>query len=159
MTQSERTAPEPTTNTGTSSRTGIGRRAVFAGAGVAAVGVVAACSGTTTEDAGGQQQTDDLPEGAPGTELGPASDVPVGGGTIYSDEQIVVTQPSEGRFTGLSAICPHQGCSVGSVTDGVIVCPCHNSRFDLEGAVLEGPARQPLEPRPVTVADGAITLA
>ncbi|BBG00688.1 MULTISPECIES: Rieske (2Fe-2S) protein [Pseudonocardia] len=153
-----RTVDEDAPRTG-----GIGRRAVFAGAGagVAAIGAVAACGGgsTTTEDTGGQQQTGDVPDGAPGTELGPASEVPVGGGMIYSDEQIVVTQPTEGEFTGLSSICPHQGCSIGSVGGGVIICPCHDSRFGLDGAVLQGPAQQPLESRPVTVADGSITLA
>lgn len=139
----------------------IGRRAVFAGAGVAAIGAVAACGsgGSTTDDAGGQQQTGDVPEGSPGTTLGPASEVPVGGGTIYADEQLVVTQPAAGQFTGLSAICPHQGCAVSSITDGAILCPCHGSRFALDGAVLQGPAEQPLPPRPVTVADGAVTLA
>ena len=44
--------------------------------------------------------------------LGPASAVPVGGGTVYSTEQVVVTQPSEGVFHGFSAICTHQGCLV-----------------------------------------------
>ncbi|MBP2370087.1 Rieske (2Fe-2S) protein [Pseudonocardia parietis] len=140
----------------------IGRRAVFAGAGVAAIGAVAACgsgAGTTTDDTGGQAQAGDAPEGAPGTSLGPASEVPVGGGKVYADEQIVVTQPAAGQFTGLSAICPHQGCAVSSITDGAILCPCHGSRFALDGAVVQGPAQQPLAQRPVTVADGSVTLA
>lgn len=139
----------------------IGRRAVFAGAGVAAIGAVAACgSGAgTTDDAGGQEQAGDAPEGAPGTPLGPASEVPVGGGKVYADEQIVVTQPAAGQFTGLSAICPHQGCAVSSITDGAILCACHGSLFSLDGAVVQGPAQQPLAQRPVTVADGSVTLA
>ena len=81
------------------------------------------------------------------------------GGAIYADAQVVVTQPQQGSFTGLSAICPHQGCTVSQVTDGQIVCPCHNSRFSLDGAVVDGPAQRPLDPRQVTVADGSITLA
>ncbi|MEJ8279169.1 Rieske (2Fe-2S) protein [Pseudonocardia spirodelae] len=139
----------------------LGRRAVVAGAGIAAVGAVAACSsgGSTTADSGGQAQTGDAPQGSPGTALGPASDVPVGGGKIYSEEQVVVTQPTQGQYTGLSAICPHQGCTVSQVTGGQIVCPCHNSRFSLDGAVVDGPAQRPLDPRRVTVADGSITLA
>ncbi|MEU6697372.1 Rieske (2Fe-2S) protein [Pseudonocardia sp. NPDC046786] len=161
MTHPEKARPV-TDDAPRATRPGVGRRTVFAGTGAAvAIGAVAACGGgtTTTDDGSGQQQTGDVPDGAPGTELGPASEVPVGGGTIYSDEQIVVTQPTEGEFTGLSAVCPHQGCAVGSVAGGVIVCPCHDSRFGLDGTVLQGPARQPLESRPVTVADGTITLA
>lgn len=137
----------------------LGRRTVLAGTGVAALGAVAACGGATTGGGGGQQQTGDVPAGAPGTVLGPASEVPVGGGKVYADAQLVVTQPAPGRFTGLSAICPHQGCSVGSVEGGAIVCPCHGSRFGLDGAVQTGPAQQPLQPRRVTVADGSVTLA
>lgn len=138
----------------------VGRRAVFAGAGAAAIGAVAACGGGgTTDDGGGQQQVGDAPAGAPGTALGPAAEVPVGGGKVYAEAQIVVTQPAPGKFTGLSAICPHQGCAVNAVTGGVVVCPCHGSRFGLDGAVVQGPAQQPLAQRPVTVADGSVTLA
>ena len=58
--------------------------------------------------------------------------------------QVVVTQPSEGVFTGFSAICTHQGCLVTSVADGVIDCPCHGSAFSIsDGAVLSGPAPPP----------------
>ena len=156
------TLPEkdaPTTSATALSATAFGRRAVFAGAGVAAVGAVAACSGgTTTDDDGGQQEAGDAPEGSPGTVLGAASEVPEGGGKIYSDEQIVVTQPAAGRFTGLSTVCPHAGCAVNAVADGTIQCPCHGSRFALDGAVVQGPAQEPLGQRPVTVADGSITL-
>lgn len=137
----------------------LGRRAVLAGGGVVAVGAVAACGGATTGGGGDQQQSGDAPAGAPGTVLGPASEVPVGGGKIYAEQQLVVTQPAAGQFTGLSSICTHQGCSVSRVEGGTIVCPCHDSRFGLDGAVRQGPAQQPLQSRPVTVADGSVTLA
>lgn len=42
--------------------------------------------------------------------------------------------------------CSHRGCSLadGDVEDGVIVCPCHGSRFDLRsGAIVRGPATAP----------------
>ena len=161
MTVPEKELPETGVAGGHDTRPpSIGRRAVFAGAGVAAIGAVAACGGgTTTDGSGGPQEAGDVPEGAPGTSLGPASEVPVGGGKIYADEQIVVTQPTAGQFTGLSAVCPHQGCAVNAVTDGAILCPCHGSRFALDGAVVQGPAVQPLAERPVTVADGSVTLA
>lgn len=152
------TEPDPAPRAGGPA---LGRRAMIAGAGVAAIGAVAACGGggSSTTAGGGQAQTGDAPEGSPGTVLGPASAVPVGGGAIYADAQVVVTQPQQGTFAGLSAICPHQGCTVSQVTDGQIVCPCHNSRFSLDGAVVDGPAQRPLDPRQVTVADGSITLA
>ena len=66
--------------------------------------------------------------------------------------EVVVTQPDEGTFKAFSAICPHQGCSVGSVADDVITCPCHGSTFSIaDGSVQGGPARGPLTAVPVTV--------
>ncbi|MBW0106880.1 Rieske (2Fe-2S) protein [Pseudonocardia sp. KRD-291] len=100
-----------------------------------------------------------MPEGAPGTVLGPASSVPVGGGAVFADQQVVVTQPAAGTFQGLSAVCPHQGCQVNAVRDGAVICPCHGSRFGLDGAVLEGPATTPLARRAVTVNGQNVTLA
>lgn len=148
----------------------LGRRAVLAGAGVAALGVVAACSsggsggssgaGGGAGGAGGAgQPSSDLPEGAPGTVLGPVSEVPVGGGAVFADQQVVVTQPAAGTFQGLSSVCPHQGCQVNAVRDGAVICPCHGSRFGLDGAVLQGPAQSPLARRAVAVTGSDLTLA
>lgn len=50
-----------------------------------------------------------------GTDLGPTSDIPVGGGTIFQDERVVVTQPEEGTFKAFTAVCTHQGCVVSEV--------------------------------------------
>jgi Rieske Fe-S protein len=91
--------------------------------------------------------------------LGPASDVPVGGGTIYADAKVVVTQPARGDFRGFSAVCTHQGCPVTVVADGTIDCRCHGSRFSIEdGSVQAGPATRPLGEVPVTVTKGEITV-
>jgi Rieske Fe-S protein len=84
--------------------------------------------------------------------LGPTSDVPVGGGVVYSVERVVVTQPQAGMFIAHGVVCPHQGCSVTEVTDAGILCPCHDSLFDPEtGQPLAGPATSGLSPRIVTV--------
>ena len=73
------------------------------------------------------------------------ADVPVGGGVILADADFVVTQPSKGTFKAFSKICTHMGCTVGSVADGVIKCPCHGSQFSIEdGSVKNPPASKPL---------------
>ena len=80
-----------------------------------------------------------------GTVLGPVSDVPVGGGKVFTDAKVVVTQPTAGQYKGFSAVCTHQGNIVGSVEDGQIVCPFHNSHFKItDGSVTSGPAQSPL---------------
>ncbi|KUH37264.1 MULTISPECIES: Rieske (2Fe-2S) protein [Streptomyces] len=69
------------------------------------------------------------------------ADVPVGGGTVVAAGKVVVTQPVEGEFRVLSAVCAHQGRTVGSVADGPIVRPCHADRFRVtDGSVAAGPA-------------------
>jgi Rieske Fe-S protein len=83
----------------------------------------------------------------------------VGGARIYDALGLVVTQPTAGTYEGFSSACTHQGCALNSVQADNIVCPCHGSRFGLDGSVVTGPAQRPLDPRPVTVTDGEITLA
>ena len=77
--------------------------------------------------------------------LATLSQIPSGGGLILTSKKIVLTKDSSGTVHGFSAICTHQGCPVGSVEGGVIVCPCHGSKFNLTtGAPVAGPATSPL---------------
>ncbi|MEO6820975.1 MAG: Rieske (2Fe-2S) protein [Candidatus Nanopelagicales bacterium] len=91
--------------------------------------------------------------------LGPTSGVPVGGGRIYSDQKVVVTQPSAGSYKAFTAVCTHEGCLVGSVSDGAILCPCHGSQFSIsDGSVMQGPATIALATEDITVANNAVIL-
>lgn len=120
------------------------RRVVLAGAGIAAVALATGC---------GSGMAQSTPARVP------LSDIPVGGGRVIPDSRVVVTQPVPGTYRAFSAVCPHQGCSVGSVADGAIECPCHGSRFSIEdGSVLRGPAREPLAARTATTADGVVVV-
>jgi Rieske Fe-S protein len=154
---------------GADAQHGVGRRRVIAAAaGLAAAGAASACGGTPTPPAPAPPPapTPDAATAAPpvaagsaGTKLGPASAVPVGGGTVFESLEVVVTQPVAGRFEGLSAVCTHTGCIVDKVAGGLIECPCHGSRYRLDGSVANGPAPRPLTSRPVTVVDGSIVLS
>jgi Rieske Fe-S protein len=82
----------------------------------------------------------------------PLGDIPVGGGRVYPQQGLVVTQPTAGTIRAFSATCPHQGCAVADIRDGVIECPCHGSRFSVaDGSVIRGPARRPLASLDVTL--------
>lgn len=97
---------------------------------------------------------------ATGEVLGAAADVPVGGGTVFKDRKVVVTQPVAGEYQGFSAVCTHQGCLVNAVADGTINCDCHGSKFAIaDGSVTAGPASRPLPERAVLVRGDQITLA
>jgi Rieske Fe-S protein len=51
----------------------------------------------------------------------------------------------EGRFSAFSLKCTHLGCSVGwNEAARSFDCPCHGSRFAIDGTVMEGPAKRPL---------------
>jgi len=127
-------------------------RAGAAAMGVAAAGVLAACSGSS----GGDDATQ-APPAADGS-LAKVADIPVGGALAAQDadgEPILLTQPEAGTIVGLSAICTHQGCTVAP-DDDHLSCPCHGSTYDLEGKNTGGPAPSPLPPFDVHVSNGAV---
>jgi Rieske Fe-S protein len=97
--------------------------------------------------------------GSGATVLGHTADIPLGGGVIFTDAKVVVTQPAKGAFKAFSAICTHVGCLCNQVADGTIDCPCHGSKFKItDGAVVAGPAPTALPAAPITVTDGKIML-
>jgi Rieske Fe-S protein len=99
------------------------------------------------------------PEGPAGESLASTADIPVGGGEVFADQNVVVTQPEAGTFKAFSAVCTHQGCTVSKVAAGTIDCACHGSKFAIaDGSVVDGPASSPLEERQVTVSGDKIQL-
>lgn len=63
---------------------------------------------------------------------------------------VAVYRDSGGTAHAVSAVCTHLGCIVGfNDADSTWDCPCHGSRFDINGYILSGPAVRPLEPRPL----------
>ena len=79
---------------------------------------------------------------------------------ILKDQKLVLTKPTAGEIKAFSSRCTHQGCAVGAVKAGLIVCPCHGSKFAIaDGAPKDGPAQKPLEAAQVKVSGDKITLA
>ena len=148
------------------------RRAVLAGLGTLCATCVAGCATYRSGDAA-PAPAPTVPAPAPTEAAAPppapaaperglaaTADIPVGSGTVFADQGVVVTQPTAGTFRAFGVVCPHQGCQVDTVTDGAISCPCHGSTFAVtDGAPTGGPATSPLEARQVRVTGGRIVLA
>jgi Rieske Fe-S protein len=108
-------------------------------------------AGTATEAGGG---------GGGAVALAKEAQVTADGGVILAGANIVLTRNAAGAVQGFSAVCTHQGCTVNTVSDGKIRCPCHGSAFDARtGQPVAGPAKTPLPPVAVTVRNGEVFRA
>jgi cytochrome b6-f complex iron-sulfur subunit len=75
-------------------------------------------------------------------DIGSPAEFPAGSVTFLSDRRLYVFNSADGFFA-ISSICTHLGCNVKHIGQG-FECPCHGSRFDENGRVVQGPAPQPL---------------
>jgi cytochrome b6-f complex iron-sulfur subunit len=117
------------------------RRDFFTRVGVAACVATAAGSGLFTVD---YLRPKVLFEPPTRFRAGGALDYPEGTVRFNKEQRAYVVGVSGGVFA-LSAVCTHLGCITRYLSDEkCIACPCHGSRFDLEGNVIHGPAPRPL---------------
>lgn len=75
--------------------------------------------------------------------------IPPGSGAVVrmGGEKVAAYVDEEGGVTCVSATCTHLGCTVQwNPLEKSWDCPCHGSRFAIDGAVLAGPATAPLAP-------------
>ena len=148
-------------------------RATALGVAVAGVGVTAAaCSSSNTAAQGSAAQTASAAGGSTASATGGStaaagsgtsvatSKVPVDGGFVDSSAKVVVTQPSAGEYKAFTAVCTHAGCTVSTVSNNVIQCPCHGSQYSAkDGSVIQGPATSPLTSVSVKVSGSTITYS
>jgi len=78
-----------------------------------------------------------------GSDLKNTADLPAGEGGILSSglKKIAVYRDYDNTLKAFSAVCPHLGCIVQwNADEKSFDCPCHGSRFDTEGTVINGPS-------------------
>lgn len=149
------------------------REALRAGALALAALATGACRRALQKDSGADSGTDSGGGGAcdpprvdtaeEGWVALPLADYPalaeVGGAvTVDLDEVLlhaVVAQPSAGCYVAVWSICSHGACALEWAGDR-LRCPCHGSVFDTDGAVLEGPATEPVRAFPAARAGDAV---
>jgi glycine/D-amino acid oxidase-like deaminating enzyme/nitrite reductase/ring-hydroxylating ferredoxin subunit len=83
-----------------------------------------------------------------GGEVGSELDIPPGSGAVmgWGPGKVAVYRDEQGVVHRRSAICSHLGCVVGwNDSEKTWDCPCHGSRFDAYGKVVNGPAPSDLD--------------
>lgn len=85
------------------------------------------------------------------------SAVPADAALVFTDERVAVARGTDG-FYAVSLVCTHLGCTVSVTPDGLF-CPCHGSKFDRGGKVMQGPATVPLQRLAVEVSGGKIIVS
>lgn len=81
------------------------------------------------------------------TEVASVDDLGPGEAAVLrvNGERCAVYRDLQGTPHAVSATCTHLGCIVHfDDAEEAWACPCHGSRFDVDGAVLHGPAQRPL---------------
>jgi cytochrome b6-f complex iron-sulfur subunit len=74
-------------------------------------------------------------------------------GKLLTPLPVAITRLTETKVVAVSRICTHQGCTVNlPVSSGLTLnCPCHGSRFQVTGQVVNGPADRPLASFPTAI--------
>ncbi len=140
--------------------------------GAGGASLVAACGGgeQASEEPGAVKgateagDTTDVAQVERGAVIAQESEVPQDSALEFTDEETsqeaVLVHLENGDFAAYSVICTHRGCTVG-YSNGNLACPCHGSVFDPAngGAVVNGPATQPLPEIPVEVRNGEVFRA
>jgi cytochrome b6-f complex iron-sulfur subunit len=60
------------------------------------------------------------------------------------EEPLYISKQADGSYSALLMHCTHKGCTLNVAADE-FKCPCHGSEFSFAGAVLKGPAKEPLQ--------------
>jgi nitrite reductase/ring-hydroxylating ferredoxin subunit len=137
---------------------------IFAFAGLGLIGVSAYLGGHLVYSArvGVKHESDAAapPQSMPAVDLAAlVEDTPV----AVEVKGLPVMVVRHGRAVyALADTCPHLGCSLaqGSVQDGMIVCGCHGSAFDLvDGSLVQGPSVYSVDSFKTTEIDGKVLIA
>jgi len=71
----------------------------------------------------------------------------------------LLSRTSTNAFGAIDATCTHEGCTVTGAAGDIYVCPCHGSRYNRTGQVVNGPAKANLRQYATSVTDGVVTIS
>ncbi len=117
--------------------------------------VVAACNSAPSTTVEGAASGDGFQS------VGTLADLQANGHLLVegtSAGQVLIALASD-EAIAVNPICPHAGCVVDWQADqSTFVCPCHDSQFGPDGAVLRGPADEPLPTYDVKIEGDTVYL-
>lgn len=90
--------------------------------------------------------------------IGRPEDIAPGTVLVVAKHRLYVIRTAAGFFA-LSSVCTHLGCMTRYVPENAqLACPCHGSRFSLDGKVTAGPAPRPLRRLQMTIERGILVV-
>ena len=99
-----------------------------------------------------------LPQGVPEEVVFPRSRIDGWKVTVEKTKAWIVRKPN-GQVVAFAPQCTHLGCAYHwDVKGRTFLCPCHSSRFSIDGSVLGGPAPRPLDQYAVKIENGKVSL-
>jgi len=63
---------------------------------------------------------------------------------VTFQQDVIIINKNDG-VSVYSSRCTHLGCTINRLENDKLVCPCHGSKFNLDGTPIKGPAIKPLE--------------
>jgi len=90
-------------------------------------------------------------------EVGTEKNYPLDSRTLLPDIPALLIHSASG-YSAISLVCTHLGCTVQDQA-GILTCPCHGSRYDIDGKVTHRPANSALQSLRVELdANGNLTV-
>jgi len=80
------------------------------------------------------------------------------GANALDRKGMLIYRESETSILVISRKCTHNGCVIGAFQNGVSTCPCHGSKYNTSGGVINGPASKPLKQYNASILGNIITI-
>lgn len=69
--------------------------------------------------------------------------VDINDGISFIENIIIIKEKDKIQF--LASSCTHLGCKINKFENDLLICPCHGSKFGMDGTPKKGPATKPLQ--------------
>jgi Rieske Fe-S protein len=90
-------------------------------------------------------------------DAGALDDIKKGNLTSFRASRFFIYRANDGGLLAFSAACSHLGCAINwEPKQQVFICPCHSSKFDIKGNVLNSPAPRALDLHPLKIENGHV---